>query len=163
MKLMGQHLAGRDGHSAGLALLEQLYGGPLPEICRTERGKPYFADGSAHFSISHTKNHVFCVLSDRPVGIDGEEADRDIDLRLAEKILSPGEKRQYDAAADKRLALLTFWVLKEAAAKATGEGLRGYPNKTDFSLEDPRVQRLHGCIVAVIEMNEDKKENDHAV
>ena len=163
MKLMGQHLAGRDGHSAGLALLEQLYGGPLPEICRTERGKPYFADGSAHFSISHTKNHVFCVLSDRPVGIDGEEADRDIDLRLAEKILSPGEKRQYDAAADKRLALLTFWVLKEAAAKATGEGLRGYPNTTDFSLEDPRVQRLHGCIVAVIEMNEDKKENDHAV
>ena len=163
MKLMGQHLAGRDGHSAGLALLEQLYGGPLPEICRTERGKPYFADRSAHFSISHTKNHVFCVLSDRPVGIDGEEADRDIDLRLAEKILSPGEKRQYDAAADKRLALLTFWVLKEAAAKATGEGLRGYPNKTDFSLEDPRVQRLHGCIVAVIEMNEDKKENDHAV
>ena len=163
MKLMGQHLAGQDGHSAGLALLEQLYGGPLPEICRTERGKPYFADGSAHFSISHTKNHVFCVLSDRPVGIDGEEADRDIDLRLAEKILSPGEKRLYDAAADKRLALLTFWVLKEAAAKATGEGLRGYPNKTDFSLEDPRVQRLHGCIVAVIEMNEDKKENDHAV
>ena len=151
MKLMGQHLAGRDGHSAGLALLEQLYGGPLPEICRTERGKPYFADRSAHFSISHTKNHVFCVLSDRSVGIDGQEADRDIDLRLAEKILSPGEKRQYDAAADKRLALLTFWVLKEAAGKRDGTGLKIWPNHTDFSLPDPRVQEIDGCLVAVVE------------
>ena len=138
MKLMGQHLAGRDGRSAGLALLEQLYGGPLPEICRTERGKPYFADGSAHFSISHTKNHVFCVLSDRPVGIDGEEADRDIDLRLAEKILSPGEKRQYDAAADKRLALLTFWVLKEAAAKAiVSSKVSAYQATGDTRMAEP--------------------------
>ena len=112
MKLMGQSLEGRDGHSAGLALLEQLYGAPLPEIRRTERGKPYFADSSVHFSISHTKNHVFCALSDCPIGIDAEEQDRNIDLRLADKILSPGEKKQFDAAEDKRLALLTFWVLK---------------------------------------------------
>jgi len=151
MKLMGQSLEGRDGHSAGLALLEQLYGVPLPEIRRTERGKPYFADSSVHFSISHTKNHVFCALSDCPIGIDAEEQDRNIDLRLAEKILSPGEKKQFDAAEDKRLALLTFWVLKEAAAKCTGEGLRGYPNRTDFLLTDERVQHLHGCLVAVIQ------------
>lgn len=162
MKLIGERLEGRDGHSAGLALLEQLYGAPLPEILRTERGKPYFADDSGHFSISHTKSHVFCALSDRPVGVDAEELDRKIDLRLAEKILSPGEKAQFDAAEDKRLALLTFWVLKEAAAKCTGEGLRGYPNKTEFSLTDGRVRHMHGCLVAVIEKT-DKKENDHAV
>ena len=72
-------------------------------------------------------------------------------LALAEKILSPGERVQFDAAPDKRRALLTFWVLKEARVKRTGEGLRGYPNKTDFSLDDPRVTEMDGCLVAVIE------------
>lgn len=132
-------------------MYEEKYGRPMPEIAVTERGKPYFADGSCHFSISHTKHHVFCILSDCPVGIDAEETDRDIDLRLAEKILSPQEKKQYDMAEDKRLALLTFWVLKEAAAKCAGEGLRGYPNQTNFSLDDPRVVLIDGCFVAVIE------------
>ena len=116
----------------------------------THRGKPYFSDGSCHFSISHTKDHVFCILADCPVGIDAEEETRQIDLRLAEKILSPKEKEQYDKAADKRLALLRFWVLKEASAKCTGEGLQGYPNQTNFSLDDPRVTKIDGCLVAVI-------------
>ena len=151
MKFLGQRLDGRSGHDAGLALLETLYGAPLPEIRRTERGKPYFAHGSAHFSITHTKHHAFCVLSERPVGIDAEEMDRKIDLRLADKILSPAEKCRYEEAEDKQKALLTFWVLKEAAAKCSGEGLRGYPNHTDFSLEDPRVQELDGCLVAIIQ------------
>jgi len=144
-----------EGHQAGRKLLSDMYqaefGRPMPTITVTERGKPFFSDGSCHFSVSHTRGHVFCVLSERPVGIDAEEENRNIDLRLAEKILSPREKAQYDAAEDKRLALLTFWVLKEAAAKCTGQGLRGYPNRTDFSLEDPRVIRIDGCIVAVIE------------
>lgn len=143
------------GHEAGRELLKTLYlehfSAEMPEIFTTERGKPYFSGGNVYFSISHTKNHVFCALSERPIGIDGEEMDRDIDLRLAKKILSANEKQQYDAAADKRLALLTFWVLKEAAAKCTGEGLRGYPNKTDFSLDDPRVTTQHNCLVAVVE------------
>ena len=77
--------------------------------------------------------------------------DRNIDLRLADKILSPTEKQQFDAAEDKRLALLTFWVLKEAAAKCSGEGLRGYPNHTQFSLDDPRVTEIDGCLVAIVE------------
>ena len=151
MKLCGVLLGEQNPHEAGLALLESLYGSPLPEICRTARGKPYFADSSVHFSITHTPRHVFCVLSQRPVGIDAEELDRPIKLELAEKILSPGELAQFHKAQDKRMALLTFWVLKEAAAKCTGEGIKFHPNHTDFSLDDPRVQILDGCLVAVIE------------
>lgn len=151
MKLLGEPLNGRNPHEAGLSLLQTLYGGPLPQILCTHRGKPYFADVPLHFSISHTKSHVFCALSDRPVGIDAEEADRNIKLTLAEKILSSTEMEQFFHADDPRRALLTFWVLKEAAAKCSGEGLRGYPNQTAFSLDDPRVQQLHGCLVAVIE------------
>lgn len=147
------------GHEEGRKLLAEMYrrrtGEDLPEILLGQRGKPYFAGGNWHFSISHTKNFVFCVLDRKPVGIDAEELDRKIKLSLADKILSPSEKEQFDKAEDKKRALLTFWVLKEASGKLSGEGINGYPNKTNFSLCDPRVTETDGCLVAVI------KENDH--
>ena len=155
MRIASCELAGRTGHEAGRQLLKTLYreetGEDLPEIRTTERGKPYFPDSPWHFSISHTPKHAFCVLSRNNVGLDAEELDRKINLTLAEKILSPGEKLEFDAAENQEKALLTFWVLKEAAAKLSGEGLRGYPNHTNFSLEDPRVTETDGCIVAVME------------
>ena len=158
MQIQSMMLGALDRHQAGLQLLAQMYrqktGLPMPTILRTQRGKPYFADGAQHFSVSHTKSRVFCVLSDRPVGIDAEEMDRKVDARLAQKVLSATELEQYDRAEDKNRALLKFWVLKEALLKCSGEGLHGYPNDTAFSLCDPRLQVMDGCFVAVIE--EDK-------
>ena len=143
------------GHLAGRKLLQTMYENryhrPMPEILTTEQGKPYFVGDPVYFSVSHTKTRVFCALSERPVGIDAEDMTRYIRLELAEKILSPSEKLRYAAAEDKNSALLRFWVLEEAAAKCTGEGLRGYPDHTDFSPDDPRVQMLEGCFVAVVE------------
>ena len=142
---------GQTGHEAAWALLERSYGAPLPEVARTDRGKPYFVHVPVYFSLSHTKSHVFCVLSRCPVGVDAEEKDRSVRPELAQKILSPGELARYEAAEDKQAALLKLWVLKEARAKCTGEGLRGYPKDTDFSPDDPRVTELDGCYVAIIE------------
>lgn len=154
MILGSMELQGLTGHEAGRRLLRLLWeehvGGEFPEIAVADRGKPYFVDCPWHFSISHTKRRVFCAMADRPLGLDAEELDRNINLRLAEKILSPAEKERFDAAQDKRTALLKFWVLKEAAAKLSGEGLRGYPNHTNFSLDDPRVFEKDGCIIAVL-------------
>jgi len=158
--IAAEALNGRTGHQAGRQLLDRMYreitGENCPEIRIGERGKPCFADGNWHFSISHTKKHVFCALSTRPVGLDAEETDRQVNLRLAEKILSEREKCRFEAAADKRAALLKLWVLKEASVKLTGEGLRGYPNHTDFSPDDPRVTERDGCYVAVLEMQNAK-------
>ena len=148
-------LDGCTGHEAGRDLLRQLYArhayGEMPEIRIAPGGKPFFAEGNWHFSISHTKKHAFCALSDAPIGIDAEEIDRKIDLRLAQKILSPTEKPRFETAADKQQTLLRFWVLKEAAAKLTGQGLRGYPNHTDFDPTDSRVQQIHGCYIAILQ------------
>lgn len=146
-----QRLEGRSGHEVGRELLAALYrkyaGGDLPEIRTEDRGKPVFVNCPLHFSISHTRNHAFCALSDIPIGIDAEEPDRKISLKLAEKILSPSEKARFDGS---REMLLRFWVLKEASVKLTGEGLRGYPNHTDFFPDDPRIQIIDNCLVAVI-------------
>jgi phosphopantetheinyl transferase len=149
-----RQLNGETGHDAGRALLAQLYGekvgAPLPPIAVTPLGKPYFENAPWHFSISHTKNHAFCVLCDCPVGLDAEELTRQVQPILAEKVLSAGERAQYEAATDKNRALLTFWVLKEAEGKRTGKGVGFHPNHTDFMLTDPRVFEHAGCLVAVV-------------
>lgn len=154
MEIGVRDLVAESGHQAGRTLLQEMYrarfGTDMPEILISDLGKPYFRDLPIHFSISHTKGHVFCVLSDCPVGIDAEEIHRDIRLTLADKILSPREKAAYEKAADKRETLLRFWVLKEAQAKCQGTGLQGYPNHTDFSPNDPRILEMNGCFVAVI-------------
>lgn len=161
MFLEGRAIGDTTGHLAGRALLAEMYrryvGEELPSIRVTERGKPYFENSPWFFSISHSKRHAFCALSRKPIGIDAEELDRKLNPKLAEKILSSTEREEYEKASDRNLALLRFWVLKEAQAKCNGEGLKGYPNHTNFSLSDPRVRQMLGCLVAVIE------EEDHVI
>ena len=150
MRLAWQRLESRNGHEAGRQLLAELYraetGQDLPRIAVTVQGKPYCPDTPWHFSISHTENHVFCALSERNIGIDAEEADRPIDPRLAERLLSPGELEKFD---NSREMLLKFWVLKEAYAKLTGRGLGNYLGQTDFDPETAQI--IDGCYVAVLE------------
>ena len=152
--LSWKRLEGESGHDAAWELLRQLHldrtGRPMPVTAVTQRGKPYFLSESLHFSISHTKKHAFCAIGPQNLGIDAEETDRPIKLSLAEKILSPRELSRFREAAEPRAALLRLWVLKEAAAKRSGEGLRGYPNDTDFSPEDSRIYEIDGCYVAVL-------------
>lgn len=155
LRLLGQQLGEADGHTVAYQLLEKLWqeetGKPFPTIARTEKGKPYFSGEKLHFSITHTKTCAFCALSDRPVGIDAEPLTRKINPAHAQKLLSPEEYMQYENATDPNRALLTFWVLKEAEAKCTGEGIRIHPTHTTFSLTDARVQEMMDCLVAVIQ------------
>ncbi len=156
MQLLYKRLEGESGHDAAYALLAQ-HLGYLPEIYRTPRGKPYFSEDSRHFSISHTSRHAFCCIDAGNIGMDAEECDRPIPLSLARRILSPGERQRFVTAENPHEALLRFWVLKEALAKLTGRGWGDWLKCTDFSPNDPRIQVIDGCFVAVL------KENDHAV
>lgn len=156
LKLDFWPLNGLDSRVAGKLLLAQMYeeltGESMPPIEKAPRGKPFFPGSDLHFSITHTKTTVFCAISDAEVGIDAEDLNRKVSPSLAEKILSPHEYAQYEAVPDeeKNEALLRFWVLKEAEAKCSGLGLRGYPDHTNFDLNDERVQKLGGCMVAVV-------------
>ena len=150
MRIAFARLNGRNGHAVGRALLTQLCG-ELPEILVTPQGKPYFAHTDLHFSISHTKNHAFCCISHRNIGIDAEEMDRKISPALGDKILSTSEKQRCGNSAD----ILRLWVLKEAYAKLTGRGLGDYLYETDFDPRDPRVLIIDGCYVAIMEEETD--------
>lgn len=156
-----------DGHEAGRQLLQTLYemqtGQPLPPIRIAPGGKPFFDGGKYHFSITHTRHHAFCVLAESPVGIDAEELDRNVNLRHAGKILSPMELEQLKKAQNPKRAFLTFWVLKEAEAKFTGRGLRGFPNHTEFLLSDARVREWDGCLVAIVGRDDEEGVAIYAV
>ena len=86
MILRSTEIGEEGGHEAGKRLLTEMFeacfGEPVPPILVTERGKPFFENSKVHFSISHTKKHAFCVLSEKNVGIDAEEMDREISLKL---------------------------------------------------------------------------------
>ena len=155
MVLRWTTLENQTGHDGAWALLAQVYaeetGHALPEVARTDRGKPYFLHSEHHFSLSHTKHHAFCCLSRNNVGIDAEELSRKVPLSLAQTILSPTEKIRWERSGDKKDCLLRLWVLKEAYAKLTGRGLGSYLYETDFDPEDPRIQTIDGCYVVVME------------
>jgi phosphopantetheinyl transferase len=145
LELLWERLEGRDGHAVGRELLARMVD-PLPEICKTELGKPYFRDNGLHFSISHTKEHVFCCVSTRNVSIDAEEMDRPVGTGML-RMLSPRERALCAVDGD----LLRLWVLKESFAKLTGKGIGNYLKTTEFSPDDPRIQEIDGCYVAIME------------
>ena len=148
-------LPGQTGHEAGRALLAQMYqthtGLPVPPIATAPGGKPYFENSSLHFSVTHTKHHLFVALSERIIGIDAEEKNRPIDLRLAKRYLSPAEFSRWEEQEDREDALLRLWVLKESYAKLTGRGWGDYLKETDFYPDDSRIQVVDGCYLAILE------------
>lgn len=153
MLLAAEALNGRSGHTVGRLLLADLYrrttGEELPPIATTANGKPYFTQGNWHFSISHTKNHAFCVLSQRNVGLDAEEVDRKVSPEMARRFLSPAEQARL--GTDVQREVLRLWVLKEALAKRSGQGIGNWMKNTDFDPYDHRIQEIDGCFVAVLE------------
>lgn len=153
MLLLSQALNGADGHEVGRLLLARLYrqatGDDMPPIAVTPRGKPYFPESDWHFSISHTKNHAFCVLSRRKIGLDAEEKGRTVSAAMIEKFTSDAEKTRLGNAPQD--AFLRLWVLKEAQSKLTGRGMGNWIKNTDFDPYDPRIQEIDGCYVAVLE------------
>ena len=98
--------------------LSQFYGINDYKILRSKKGKPYLKDNEVYFSISHTKDTAAVAFSEKPVGIDVEY------LRgysSAAKRFFNGDENQYALQSD--LNFTKIWTLKEAAVKATGQGM----------------------------------------
>jgi phosphopantetheinyl transferase len=45
---------------------------PVSTVSFTDNGKPYFADSTIHFSLSHSHDLCAVTITDQPVGIDVE-------------------------------------------------------------------------------------------
>lgn len=109
------------GSGKGIESLEFEYG---------SHGKPYLKDGFLEFNLSHTENLAVVALSPRRLGVDIESLEspgwnnRPWRL-LAGRYFSNPEKEYLFSLpeAEQPAAFLRIFTLKEAGAKAIGEGL----------------------------------------
>lgn len=97
----------------------------LPELERTEDGKPYFPDfPEHHFNLSHSEPYALCALDDAPVGADIQIVKPNWREGLPARVCSPEQLRWLEEQDDRRRSFALLWALKEARVKYTGTGLR---------------------------------------
>ena len=96
--------------------------GPL-QFGYSPLGKPFLAGHpEIHFNISHCRRCICCAVSDRPVGIDVEEAQ--FDPEFARAVLSPQELERVLDSDSPQMEFAVLWTLKESFLKMTGEGVK---------------------------------------
>lgn len=110
-------------------LLETLVGRKV-EVKYADSGKP-FCDGM-HFSISHTKNFVAVIVSNKPVGVDIEYKSDRI-FRITEKFMHPDELKTLSECSEKQKFALICWCAKETVFKIIEE------NGVDFAKMNCKV------------------------
>ncbi|MDP4177074.1 MAG: 4'-phosphopantetheinyl transferase superfamily protein [Bacillota bacterium] len=91
----------------------------------TDYGKPYLInDKNFHYNISHSKDWVFCGISDYKIGVDIEHI-KVCDFDLAERFFAKEEYEFLKMALDEECDKLFFdiWCMKESYIKYKGLGL----------------------------------------
>ena len=103
-----------------------------PELSFVNSGSPALSSphlsaltscpSSLHFNLSHCKQAIACVLSERPVGVDVESVGR-YSESLARHVLSPEEFVLVSSAPYPQIPFTRLWTQKEAVVKLTGRGI----------------------------------------
>ena len=88
-----------------------------------EHGKPFLVDyPEIHFNLSHCREAVICILSDKPVGADVESI-REYKQSLVDYTMNPDEILQIQSAERPDVEFIKLWTQKEAVLKLSGEGI----------------------------------------
>lgn len=114
-----------------------------PGALRLERGaqgKPYLADGSLQFNISHSGRTLLIGLSrTQALGVDIESSERARPYRnIAQRYFTAGEAAALAALPEDRLrrSFLDLWSAKEAVLKAIGRGIAFGLDRVGFAVDD---------------------------
>ena len=89
-----------------------------------EHGKPFIVGHpEIHFNISHCREAVLCVVSDKPVGADVESI-REYNESLVHYTMNDDEQALIYSSPRPDVAFIRLWTMKEAVLKLSGEGIR---------------------------------------
>ena len=170
MLIFHQKITNKSGSETVYELMRKAFSSictdSFPEIAKTKNGKPYFpSKPDLHFSLSHTKSHVLCAISNNPIGCDIEPLDREISGKALEYFATPEELSQFNP--------LDLWVLKESYVKLFGltfasiRHLRFSRNADKIILPDPnitaRLYIIDGCRAAVCAFEKDFPESSELI
>jgi 4'-phosphopantetheinyl transferase len=107
-------------------VLHYVYGLPREALLltRNEWGKPYIADSTLQFNLTHSGNWVVCGIDSKPIGVDIEQINN-IDTAALEPFFSPSERHMLEQleGRDRGLLFYDLWTLKESYVKMIGKGL----------------------------------------
>ena len=88
-----------------------------------EHGKPSIVGHpEIYFNLSHCKEAVVCVISDKPVGVDVESI-RVFKESLVRYTRNDDEIREIESAEHPDVAFIRLWTMKEATLKLLGTGI----------------------------------------
>lgn len=91
---------------------------------KAAHGKPYLADGSCHFNLTHSENVAALAVSSRELGLDIEDRTRRVEyMALGKRFFAAAEAAELERASDARHFFFEVWTAKEAYIKALGDGL----------------------------------------
>lgn len=117
--------------------LQQEYGiteRPLFEY--GEHGKPFIVGHpDIHFNISHCREAVLVVVSDRPVGAD-VECIREYKDSLVRYTMSDAEIARIEQSDHPEVAFIRLWTMKEAKLKLSGRGITDHMKDVLDGTED---------------------------
>ena len=145
-----KHLQGRRECAVGyIELLRGLrlrFGiGGMPAFAYNEHDKPFLKEHpDVHFSISHCKAAVGCLVSNRPCGLD-IECIRKAKDGLVRYTMSPEEVENIFANSCPDIAFTRLWTQKEAVLKLLGTGI------TDDLHHVLEPERLQGIRLKTVE------------
>lgn len=122
---------------------------PLPEIEISSSGKPYLADRSYEYNLTHSNGVVVLAVSDEPIGIDIEKTGRVIQQKIFETYLH----LQNGTVAD--------WTKFESYCKLSGGGIYSvsYPPKESGVFFRIYTEDIPGYTVCVCSKKDRFPEN----
>ena len=129
-----------------------------------EDGKPEVKESPVAFNLSHSGDvAVIGIARMREIGVDVECFDRKVEcVSLARRYFADSEVEALEELNDlaQRELFFRLWTSKEAAMKATGEGLRIDPRRVEVLLDsEVRPQRYDGQFAPWYLANEDVKSD----
>lgn len=94
----------------------------FPEIKKSKYGKPFLCEyPDIHFSLSHCRKGVACVVSSGNAGTDIQEYS-DYNSSVADFFMCREEKERTETG-DRKTEFTRIWTLKESFGKYTGRGI----------------------------------------
>ena len=88
-----------------------------------EHGKPFIVGyPEIYFNLSHCKEAVVCVISDKPIGVDVESI-REYKESLVRYTMNDEEIHEIESAEHPDVAFIRLWTMKEATLKLIGTGI----------------------------------------
>ncbi len=110
-------------------------------IFYNKNNKPYLKNNKLFFNISHSKDMVAIVISDKECGIDIEWVNYNKSIeKIINKVLSLKELKSYNIRKDKVKYFYSKWTKKEAYFKKIGVGIEMNKLNSDLPLKNIKTK-----------------------